>query len=381
MVDFKLADEQKQYQQLARDFAQKEIAPKAAHYDESGDFPVDICRQAWEIGLMNVRIGEAWGGLGLSVFDACLIAEEIGAGCTGIGASIEANNLAQAPLIVAASDELKKQFLEPFASELIFASYCVAEPESGSDLSMLKTTARRQGDEYIVSGRKKWITNAGHASWFFLLATGDPTQGDKALTAFVVPRDLPGIEVGDREPTMGQRARDSRSVTFADVRIPRSHVIGQEGEGLAVVEAALEHCRPLMAAAAVGLARGAMEHSVRYAKERTTFGQQIANHQAVSFMLADMAKDIEAARLLSWQAAWLADQGMRSCVEASICKSFAADMAAKVATDAVQVFGGYGYSREYPVEKLMRDAKMLQIYEGTSQIQRVEYGKHLVGVS
>lgn len=377
MVGFLLTPEQKQMQQLARDFAQREIAPKALHHDESGEFPHAICKKAWEQGLMNGHIPEEFGGAGLGVFDSCLIAEEIASGCTGIGTAMEANNLAEAPLIVAGNVEQKKNFLGPMSEELMFAAYCVTEPAAGSDVAGIKTTARKNGDEYIINGQKMWITNAGVASWYYVLAYTDPSAGHRGMSAFIVPKDSPGITVGKKESNMGQRASDTRSITFEDVKVPGKNILGAEGQGFKISMAAFDHTRPLVASAAVGLARSALTAAVRYAKERSAFGQQISSFQAISFMLADMDKDIEAARLLCWKAAWLIDQGQRNTREAAIAKAFAADVAMKSSTDAVQVLGGYGYSKEYPVEKLMRDAKIFQIYEGTSQIQRLIISRHL----
>lgn len=381
MVDFQLTGEQEQIQQLAREFAEKEIRPRASHHDRTGEFPREICRKAWELGLMNTHIPQEYGGLGLGVFDSCLIAEEIATGCTGIGTAMEANNLAAAPLIVAGTDEQKRKYLTPMTEDLMFAAYCVTEPTAGSDVAGIKTTARLVGDEYVISGEKMWITNAGVASWYYVLAITDKTQSHKGISAFLVDRDAAGISVGKKEMNMGQRASDTRSITFDEVKVPKSALIGREGEGFKISMAAFDHTRPLVAAAAVGLARSAMEHALRYATERHTFGHPIANHQAVSFMLADMDKDIEAARLLCWRASWLIDAGLRNTREAAIAKAFAADMAMRVATDAVQIFGGYGYSTEYPVEKLMRDAKIFQIYEGTSQIQRVIISRQLASAA
>ncbi len=378
MVGFELSDEQRQIQQLARQFAEREIAPKAAHHDETGEFPREICRKAWEQGLMNTHIPEQYGGAGLGVFDGCLIAEEIASACTGIGTAMEANNLAEAPVIVAGDDRQKKQFLTPMTEELQFAAYCVTEPAAGSDVAGIKSRAKRVGDDYVLNGQKMWITNGGVASWYYVLAYTDPDKGHDGMSAFLVPKDTPGIEVGKKEFNMGQRASDTRAVTFVDVKVPAANLLGAEGQGFKISMAAFDHTRPLVAAAAVGLARCALKHSLQYAGERTAFGSAIGDFQAVSFMLADMAKDIDAARLLCWRAAWLIDQGVRNTKESSMAKAFAADMAMRVATDAVQIFGGYGYSREYPVEKLMRDAKIFQIYEGTSQIQRVIIARHLL---
>lgn len=379
MADFNLTDDQIQFQELARDFARRVVVPKAAHHDETGEFPRDICQQAFDQGLMNVHIPEEFGGLGLGVFDACLIAEEIASGCTGIGTAMEANNLAAAPVIVAGSTEQKQKFLSPLTEQLTFAAYCVTEPAAGSDVAGIKTTARRTGDEYILNGQKMWITNAGVADWFYVLAYTDQTKGHQGMTAFVVPADGAGITLGKKEQNMGQRASDTRAISFEDVVVPAANRLGNEGEGFKISMAAFDHTRPLVASAAVGLARAALEHAVRYAKEREAFGKPIANNQAISFMLADMDQGIAAARLLCWHAAWLIDQGKRNTREAARAKAFAADTAMKVATDAVQIFGGYGYSREYPVEKLMRDAKIFQIYEGTSQIQRIIIARHLLG--
>ncbi len=377
MVSFHLSEQQLKIQSLARDFAIREVAPKAAYHDQNAEFPREICKKAWELGLMNGHIPEEYGGLGLGVFDSCLIAEEIAAACTGIGTAMEANNLAEAPLIVAGSDEQKRKFLTPMTEDLLFAAYCVTEPDAGSDVAAIKTTARKLGDEYIINGQKMWITNASVASWYYVLAQTDADLGSRGMSAFIVPADSPGLSVGKKEMNMGQRASDTRAISFEDLRVPASNLIGGEGQGFKISMSAFDHTRPLVASAAVGLARSAMEHAVRYAKERKAFGQSISNYQAVSFLLADMDKDIEAARLLCWKAACLIDSGKKNTREAAIAKAFAADMAMRAATDAVQIFGGYGYSREYPVEKLMRDAKIFQIYEGTSQIQRLIISRQL----
>jgi acyl-CoA dehydrogenase len=378
MVDFDLSQEQRQYRELAADFALNEVAPQAAHYDRTFEFPRPICQKAWELGLMNVHIPVEYGGTGLGALDGCLIAEEVGSACTGIGTAMESNNLATAPVILAGNHEQKEQFLRPMTEQLQFAAYCVTEPGAGSDVSAIRTNAKLVGDEYILNGEKMWITNAGVASWYYVLAVTDPSAGHKGISAFIVPRDLAGISVGKKEINMGQRASDTRSITFEDVKVSSKNLLGKIGEGFKISMGAFDHTRPLVAAAAVGLARSAMEHALLYATERKSFGSAIANHQAVNFMLADMDKDIEAARLLVWRAAWLIDSGKKNTREAAIAKAFAADTAMRVATDAVQIFGGYGYSSEYPVEKLMRDAKIFQIYEGTSQIQRLIIGRQMV---
>jgi acyl-CoA dehydrogenase len=377
MIDFSLSDEQRQLRELAHEFAANEIYPKSAHHDATGEFPTDILRKAWEVGLMNTHVPDAYGGLGLGVLEGCLLSEEIAWGCTGIGTAMEANSLAEAPILVAGSEEQKKQWLTPMTEEFQLASYCVTEPDAGSDVAGVKTTAVKHGDEYVLNGEKMWITGASHASWYFVLAVTDANAKHRGMSAFLVRRETAGIDVGKKEKNLGQHASDTRSVRFTDVKIPAANRLGKEGDGFRIAMGAFDHTRPLVSAAAVGLARHAMEHAVQYAQERHAFGVPIAKHQAISFMIADMAKDIEAARMLVWLSGWTIDQGQRNTREAAYAKAFAADTAMRVALDAVQVFGGYGYSTEYPVEKLLRDAKVFQIYEGTSQIQRLIIAKEI----
>ena len=376
-MDFGLNDEQRALRELAHEFAANEIRPHSAHHDQTGEFPREIVRKAWELGLMNTHIPQEYGGLGLGVLEGCLLAEEAAWGCTGIGTAMEANNLAEAPLIVAGTDEQKRRWLAPMTEEFKLAAYCVTEPDAGSDVAGIKTLARQVGDEYVIQGEKMWITNGGVADWYFVLATVDPTLKHRGMTAFVIPRDTPGVEVGKKEKNLGQRASDTRSVVFNEVKVPAANRLGKDGEGFKIAMAAFDHTRPVVSAAAVGLARAAFEHAVDYAKTRTTMGVPIAKHQSIAFMIADMAKDIEAARLLVWLSAWTIDQGRRNTKEAAFAKCFAADTAVRVALDAVQIFGGYGFNAEYPVEKLLRDSKVFQIYEGTSQIQRLIISKEI----
>ncbi len=377
MIDFSLSDEQRQLRELAHDFAAHEIYPKSAEHDRTGEFPTEILKKAWEVGLLNTHIPSEYGGLGLGVLEGCLLGEEIAWGCTGIGTAMEANGLAEAPVIVAGTEEQKRAWLGPMIDEFRLASYCVTEPDAGSDVAGIKTMARKVGEDYVLSGEKMWITGASHADWYFVLAYTDPDKRHRGMSAFLVPRETEGVEVGKKEVNLGQHASDTRGVRFTDVRVPAAHRLGNEGDGFKIAMAAFDHTRPTVSAAAVGLARHAMEHAVQYAQERTTFGVPIAKHQSVAFMIADMAKDIEAARMLVWLSAWTIDQGRRNTREAAYAKAFAADTAMRVALDAVQIFGGYGYSTEYPVEKLMRDAKVFQIYEGTSQIQRLIIAKEI----
>ncbi len=377
MLDFSLSDEQKQLQELARKFAKEEIIPKAAHHDKTGEYPHEIAKKAWELGLMNTHVPQENGGLGLGVLEGCIITEEMAYGCTGICTAMEANSLASAPVIVAGNDEQKKEFLGLLTSEPKFAAYCVTEPGAGSDVSGIRTQAKKVGSDYVINGSKMWITNASVASWFFVLAYTDPTAKHKGMSGFLVPANTPGITVGKKEWNMGQRASDTRGITFDDVKIPEKYRLGREGDGFKIAMSAFDHTRPAVSSGAVGLARRAMDEAIQYSQSRKAFGQPIAHFQAVSFMIADMAKDIEAARLLVHKAAWTIDRGERNTKFAAFAKAFCADTAMRVATDAVQVFGGYGYSEEYPVEKLMRDAKIYQIYEGTSQIQRLIIAKEI----
>jgi len=381
MFSLELSDEQLALQKLARDFAAKEILPKAAYHDQSGEYPHEILQKAWEVGLMNIHIPAQFGGIELSAFDGILIAEETAYACTGIGTAIEANNLAEAPVIVAGSDDQKKKYLHPMTENCLLAAYCVTEPGAGSDVQGIRTTAKKNGTDYILNGSKMWITNASVASWYFVLAYTDREKGARGMSAFIVNSDSPGIEVGKKEKNMGQRASDTRGITFADVKVPESNRLGNEGDGFKIAMIAFDHTRPLISAAAVGLTRRALDESINYARQRTAFGKPIYNHQAVSFMIADIAKDLEAARLLTWKAAWLLDSGKRNTIYAAMAKAISADLAMRAATDAVQIFGGYGYNEEYPVEKLMRDAKIFQIYEGTSQIQRLIISRELFGRS
>lgn len=377
MVDFSLSEDQKEFQKLARDFTLNEIIPKAAHHDQTCEYPMEIVKKAWDTGLVNNHIPEAYGGLGLSVMDGTIISEELAYGCSGISTALEANMLAECPVLVAGNEEQKKDFLGRMTEEPLMAAYCVTEPDAGSDVQGIRTTAKKVGDEYIINGAKMWITGASVANWFFVLAYTDPDAGFRGMSAFLVEADTPGISVGKKEMNMGQRCSDTRGITFEDVKVPAKNLLGAEGTGFKTAMAAFDLSRPMVAAGAVGVARRAMEESIRYAAERKTFGVPIARHQAVSFMIADMAKDIEAARGLVWQSAWQVDNGIRNTKLAAMAKCFAADTVMRVTTDAVQVHGGNGYNNEYPVEKLMRDAKIFQIYEGTSQIQRLIIAKEI----
>jgi acyl-CoA dehydrogenase len=378
-VSFALTEEQRELRALARDFAEKEIRPKAAEYDEHQTHPADIVAKAHEVGLMNVHIPEEYGGPGLPGFDGMLIGEELSWGCSGIAVSIVGNTLGAGPVLIAGTDEQKRAWLPPLIEEPILCCFGLSEPDAGSDVARIKTTAERHGDDYILNGSKMFISNAGHAAWSVVFAQTDKSKGHRGLSAFVVPMDNDGVTLEKHLDKMGQRATDTSAFALSDVRVPAANMLGAEGDGFKIAMQTLDLTRPGTAAGAVGVAQAAFELSVEYAKERVTFDVPIAMHQGVNFLIADMATEIEAARLLVWQAAWMLDQGYgrKATLYSSFAKRFAADTAMKVTTDAVQVFGGYGYIKEYPVEKLMRDAKLFQIYEGTSQIQRLVIAKEI----
>jgi acyl-CoA dehydrogenase len=376
-VSFALSDEQKALRDLAREFADNEIRPKALEYDEHQTHPAEIIAKAHEVGLMNVHLPEEIGGLALNCFDGMLIGEELYRGCSGIGTSISGNGLGSAPLIIAGTEEQKRKWLAPLLEEPLLCCFGLTEPGAGSDVASMKSTAVRKGDEYVINGSKTFITNAGHAWWCIVFAKTDPSAGHRGISAFVVPMDAPGMTIEKHLDKMGQRATDTSAFSMTDVVVPKENLIGEEGKGFKLAMQTLDFTRPGTGAGAVGVAQAAYEYAVQYAKERVTFDVPIAMHQGVNFMIADMATEIEAARLLVWQAAWLVDHGQRATLQSSFAKRFSADTAMKVTTDAVQVFGGYGYIKEYPVEKLMRDAKLFQIYEGTSQIQRLVIAKEI----
>jgi acyl-CoA dehydrogenase len=378
-VDFAIDDEQQRLVETARKFTKEKIIPVAQKLDEHGTFPKEICEQGWELGLMNAEVPQEYGGLGLSCLDHVLMMEEINYGCAGIGTTLAGNNLAAMPLILAGTEEQKKRYLGALTAAPIFAAYACSEPDAGSDVAGMRTQVRKVGSEYVLTGQKRWITNGGHASWYTTFArTGDVKDRHKGITCFVVPRDLPGVSVGKKEDKLGQRASNTTDVLFDEVKLTSAHLVGEEGNGFKIAMKTFDRSRPWIAAGATGIMRRALDESRRYALERKAFGQAIAQFQAVQFMLAEMAMKYEATRLLMLKAAWSIGQGRLDAIESSYAKAFGADSAMAVATDAVQIFGGYGYTREYPVEKLMRDAKLLQIYEGTSQIQRVVIARNLL---
>jgi acyl-CoA dehydrogenase len=377
VVDLTLTDEQKDLRELAHSFAEKDIRKVAWDYDKDGTWPQDIIEKAWEIGLMNTHVAEAYGGPGLDYLSGCLIEEEMGWGCSGIGTSLMANGLAAAPVSIGGSEEVKKEYLGMLTEAPKLASFCLTEPDAGSDVSGMKTTATKKGDKYVINGSKCFITNGGYADWFTVYAKTDKDAGHRGISAFVVPKDET-VTVDKKEDKLGQRASNTATITFNETEVPAGNLLGEENHGFKLAMMTLDRTRPGVAGLAVGIAQAAFDFAAEYSKERVQFGVPIAMHQAVAFMIADMATKIEASRLLVWQSAVLLDQGKRNTLAASHAKRFAADSAMEVTVDAVQVYGGYGFIKEYPVEKLMRDAKIMQLYEGTSQIQRLVIAKEIL---
>ncbi len=378
MISFQLSDEQKMIRDLARDFADKEILPVAEEYDQSHEFPWPVVRKAQEVEMMNLNVPEEYGGPGLHVLDECIVNEELAYACSGIQTALMLNSLATLPILLAGSKEQKQKYLTRLTEEGHIAAYGLTEPDAGSDVAGIKSRAIRKGDEYILNGSKTWITNSPVADFYVVFAKTDPEGRHKGISAFLVERTWEGVTVGEPLHKLGQHAAHTGELFFENVRVPAENLLGNEGDGFMLAMKVFDRSRPPVSAAAVGVARRALDEATKYSLERTAFGKPIGYQQGIAFMLADMATTIEASRLLVWQSAWLVDNGFPNAKQAAFAKSFAADTAMKATVDAVQVFGGNGYSREYPVEKLMRDAKIYQIYEGTSQIQRVIIARELM---
>ncbi len=379
MIDFELTEEQRALIDTARRFARERILPIAAVCDRESRFPREVFEEAHKIGLVNCTLPEEFGGPGLSDLDSSFVTEELAYGCSGIQTSMTANTLGMTPLKLAGTPEQKKKYLGWLAQEPIFCSYATTEPGAGSDVAGLQTRAKKDGNGgYVLNGQKAWITNANMASFFTIFATEDPTLKHKGIGAFIVERDAKGLKVGKHEDKLGQRASDTAVVMLEDVHVPASQVLAPPGQGFKVAMETFNQTRPDIGAIATGLMRRCLDECVAYAKERKTFGVPIGQHQLVQAMLAEMAIRIEATSLLVRKAAWNLDKGIRNPIVSSYAKAYGADSAMQTAIDAVQIFGGNGYVKEYPVEKLMRDAKILQIYEGTSQIQRIVIAKSVL---
>jgi acyl-CoA dehydrogenase len=378
MLNFHLSEEQSALSETARRFAKERIIPAAAQADRDAQFPRDVFEEAWRLGLINTTLPPEYGGAGLGELDNAIITEQLAYGCTGIQTSMLANTLAGTPIKLAGNEAQKKKYLGLLTSEPKFAAYCTTEPSGGSDVAALQTRFTKVGSDYVLNGEKCWITNASLASFYVVFATADVQKKHKGIAAFIVDRDSVGLRVGKHEDKMGQRASDTAAVHFEDVKVSGANLLAPEGEGFKLAMETFNQTRPDIGAMAAGLMQRCLDESVKYARERKAFGVPIGEHQLVGAMLAEMAIRTEATRLLYQKAAWNLDQGIRSPISSAFAKAFGADSAMQVSVDAVQVFGGNGYVKDYPVEKLMRDAKVLQIYEGTSQIQRVVIARALL---
>jgi acyl-CoA dehydrogenase len=377
VIGFSLSDDLLEIQSRARAFAREEILPIAAEYDRKGEVPPGIVEKARAAGLLNVTIPKAYGGMGYSALQSAFIAEELGAACAGISITILVNGLALTPIQLFGTEEQKARFLRPIAEGAKLAAFCLTEPEAGSDAGAIKTTAIPDGDVFVINGRKCFITSGGMAEIMVIFALTDPNRGSRGASAIIVPGSAQGIRVTKVEDKMGQRASNTVELAFENVRVPQTNLLAKPGRGFGIALQVLDFGRSGVAALSVGVARAALEHAIQYARTRYQFGDPIISNQGVAFMLADMATKVEASRLLTWQAAWMADHQIKATAQSAMAKCFASDTAMEVTTNAVQILGGYGYMRDHPVEKLMRDAKLLQIYEGTNQIQRMVIARHL----
>ncbi len=374
-MDFALTEEQEMIRDLARKFAREVIAPKAAEVDAKAEFPHDIVSQARELGLMNINVPDEFGGTGGTVLDLILVAEQLGWGCSGIGLAILLNNLASDPINVAANEAQRKKYFGKLAEG--FGAYALTEPGAGSDASAIKTRAEKKGKEWVINGQKIWISNASVAEFFVVFAKTDPAQRSHGITAFLIDRGTRGLSVGKPLAKMGQKASPACEIFFEDVVLADSQRLGPENEGFKIAMKVFDRSRPMVGAMATGVAQRALDEAVGYAKERLAFGKPIIEQEGIGFKIAEMGMRAEAARLLSRRAAWLKDRGENNTLAASYAKAFGSDTAMWAATEAAQIFGGYGYSKEYPPEKLMRDAKVMQIYEGTNEIQRLIMSRRL----
>lgn len=378
-MNFQLSEEHQMIRKMVRDFAEKEVAPTAAIRDEEERFDRGIFDRMGELGLTGIPWSEEVGGIGSDYLSYCIAVEELSRVCASTGVTLSAHvSLASWPIYKFGTEEQKQKFLRPLAEGRKLGAYGLTEPGSGSDAAAMKTTAVRSGDEYILNGNKIFITNAGDAEIYVVFAVTDPEKKHKGITAFILEKGMEGFSFGKKEKKLGIRSSPTLEIIFDQVRVPVENRLGEEGEGFKIAMMTLDGGRNGISAQAVGIAQGALDHALAYAKERKQFGKPIAQQQGLQFMLANMATKVEAARLLTYQAAWLESSGLPYGKESAMSKLYAGDIAMEVTTDAVQVFGGYGYTREYPVERFMRDAKITQIYEGTNEIQRLVISKYLL---
>ncbi len=371
MLNFSLTPEQLELRNQARAFALKEVLPVSWHYDEKDETPLFLLKRAFEAGLMNGNIPKQYGGLGYGLVEAALVTEEIAAACPGIATSIFDNSLGLEPLILSKNEPLKRRILSEIAKEFKLICFATSEPTMGSDVAGMHCSATPDGDDFILNGTKYWITNAGIADYLVIFATVNPASLHQGIGAFLVDRKWEGVSVGRAIPKLGQRCSNTAGIHLKDVRVPGENVIAPPGEGFVLAMSTFARTRPIIGAFAVGVARSAMDYALDYAKKRRTFGKTLSNYQAIQFKIAEMYQKVETSRLLVWKAAWEADQGMDPTVSASIAKMIATEKALEVVNEALQIFGGFGYTKMFPVEKLLRDTRLFSIYEGTSEVQRL----------
>ncbi len=370
-MDYFLTEDQQMIKELAAKIAKEKIEPVALEYDEQEKFPWDIVKVMAQSDLFGVFVPEEYGGLGGGALEMCIVTEELSKACGGIALSFAACGLGTLPIIIAGNEEQKQKYLPKIATGERLAAFGLTEADSGSDVSAIKTRAELQGDHYVINGTKSWISNGGEAEIYVVFAVTDPSRGARGTSAFIVEKGTPGFDFGKKENKMGIRANSTRELIFQDCKIPKENLLGKEGRGFLIAMKTFDESRPGVAAQALGIAQGALDKAVTYSRERYQRGQPISNFQGIQFMIADMSTELEAARALTYLAARNVDAKVKGVSKVSaMAKCFASDVAMKVTVDAVQIFGGYGYTKEYPVEKMMRDAKITQIYEGTNQIQR-----------
>jgi alkylation response protein AidB-like acyl-CoA dehydrogenase len=378
-MDYFLTEEQKMIQSLAQEIAEEQIKPVAAQHDESGEFPWDIMKILADAGFFGLYVDEKYGGAGCGILELVLVTEQLSRACGGIAVCYAGSALGTFPILLYGSDEQKAKYLPDLASGKRVAAFGLTEANAGSDAAAIETAAVRDGDEYVLNGTKQWITNGGEADIYTTVAITDRSRGARGASAFILEKGMEGFDFGKKENKMGIRASATRELVFQDCRVPAENLLGREGLGFAVAMKTLDQARPGVGAQALGIAQGALDEAVRYAHSRVQFGKPISSFQAIQHMLADMATQIEAARALIYAVSRMIDAGVRNfSKESAMTKLLASDVAMKVTTDAVQIFGGYGYMKDYPVEKMMRDAKITQIYEGTNQIQRNVIASHLI---
>ncbi len=378
MLNFALTPEQLELQQKARRFAIDEVLPVAWHYDKTGEIPLQVLRKAWEKGIMNLTIPQKYGGQGRGLLECALVIEEISAACSGIATSLFDNSLGTEPILLSRNKAIKEKYLPLIASEFKLICFATSEPLAGSDVAGLRCKAEKQGDDYVLNGTKYWITNAGVADYYVIFATVDPASGHKGIAGFLVEKGWGGVSVGETIPKMGQRGSNTAGIHLVNTRVPAENVVAQPGEGFINAMMTFSKTRPLIGTFCVGAARSAMELAIDYAKKRRAFGARLADFQAIDFKLAEMYQKVETARLLTWKAAWENDSGMDPTITASIAKFYATEAAFEVVSEALQIFGGYGYTKLFPIEKILRDMRLPMIYEGTSEIQRVVVSRHLL---